>query len=159
MDADTPDGASSFHDTLPIGTVIDYDGDTVPDGYEKVSDGYEQPVEQDTYSLNEQVIGTWVNGEPLYRRVVTYTGGLTGNENTLIGNIGGNIADVISVSCINTNTSNTNAYFLYTSSSSKFGYVSVQIAKANGDVWATAWNESWGNPHLIVIIKYTKTTD
>lgn len=159
MDADTPEGASSFHDTLPIGTVIDYDGDTVPDGYEKVSDGYEQPVEQDTYSLNEQVIGTWVNGEPLYRRVVTYTGGLTGNENTLIGNIGGNIADVISVSCINTNTSNTNAYFLYTSSSSKFGYVSVQVAKASGDVWATAWNESWGNPHLIVIIKYTKTTD
>lgn len=25
-------------DTLPVGTIVDYDGDTVPDGYEKVDD-------------------------------------------------------------------------------------------------------------------------
>lgn len=27
-------------DTLPIGTVVDYDGDTVPDGYEEVNTSY-----------------------------------------------------------------------------------------------------------------------
>lgn len=139
-------------DSLPIGAIFDYDGNTVPSGYEEV-------VDENIYSTEEQKIGVWIDNKPLYRRVVKYTSGLTGNENTLIGNIGSNVGDVVKISCINTNTSNTNAYFLYTPSSSKYGYVSVQIAKPTGDVWVTAWNESWGNPNLIIIIEYTKATD
>lgn len=58
-------------DTLPIGTIVDYDGDTIPDGYEEVED----------YSLNEVKVGTWM-GKPLYRRVFE-TGILTTSEVTV----------------------------------------------------------------------------
>lgn len=37
-------------DTLPIGTVVEYDGDTVPDGYEEVED-----VKQYTYTMDNGV--------------------------------------------------------------------------------------------------------
>lgn len=53
-------------DALPIGSVILYDGDEIPEGYEEVED-YEP-----TYSLEETKIGTWL-GKPLYRKVVQYT--------------------------------------------------------------------------------------
>ena len=50
-------------DALPIGTIVDYEGDTVPDGYEEVSN----PTD---HSTEEQVVGTWL-GKPLYRKVIT----------------------------------------------------------------------------------------
>lgn len=58
-------------DSLPIGTILDYDGTEVPEGYEAVTDPNE-------YSTKEQVIGTWL-GKPLYRKVVN-TGALLDNQ-------------------------------------------------------------------------------
>lgn len=52
-------------DTLPIGTIVDYDGTTVPSGWEQI----DNPSD---YSTEEQVIGTWI-GKPLYRKIITYT--------------------------------------------------------------------------------------
>ena len=49
-------------DTLPIGAIVDYDGDEVPVGYEKVTGAND-------YTEEEHVIGTWF-GKPLYRKVV-----------------------------------------------------------------------------------------
>lgn len=43
-------------DTLPIGSVIDYDGDTVPDGYEEVEDDTQPKLEVKTYTKNCGVI-------------------------------------------------------------------------------------------------------
>ena len=54
-------------DTLPIGTVVDYDGHVVPYGYEKVDD-------PNVYSTEEQKIGTYL-GKPLYRKVIVVTDG------------------------------------------------------------------------------------
>lgn len=51
-------------DTLPIGTIVDYDGDTVPDGWEEVSD----------YSEDEIDTGQkWIDGKPIYRKVISFT--------------------------------------------------------------------------------------
>jgi len=48
-------------DTLPINSIFDYDGSTVPDGYEEVDD----------YSTDEVVTGKlWINGKPIYRKVI-----------------------------------------------------------------------------------------
>ena len=50
-------------DTLPVGTEVDYIGDTVPDGWSEV----------DSYSTNEVDTGqTWIDGKKIYRK--TYTG-------------------------------------------------------------------------------------
>jgi len=46
-------------DTLPIYSIVDYDGDTVPSGYEQVN----------SYSTDEVKIGdTWIDGKPIYRK-------------------------------------------------------------------------------------------
>ena len=66
-------------DALPIGTIVDYDGDTVPDGYEEISD----------YSTDEIEIGTWIDGNTLYRKCYT-------------GKLGTDITELTSE--INTNT-------------------------------------------------------
>ena len=111
------------------------------------------------YTREEQVIGTWIDGKPLYRKVITYSSSLVENESTLIGSVGANVKDVVRMTYTNTNSMNTNAYFLYSVSSNMFGYLTIQVSKANGEVYVTPQNEGWGNPNLIVIVEYTKTTD
>ncbi len=49
-------------DTLPIGSIVDYDGDTVPANWEKVED-------ENIYSTAEQEIGEWF-GKKLYRKTL-----------------------------------------------------------------------------------------
>ncbi len=52
------------NDSIPAGAIVDFDGDVVPEGYEKVEDKGE------VYSTEEQRIGTWIDGKPLYRKVI-----------------------------------------------------------------------------------------
>ena len=52
------------NDSIPANGIIDFDGDVVPEGYEKVEDKGE------VYSTEEQKIGTWIDGKPLYRKVI-----------------------------------------------------------------------------------------
>lgn len=49
---------------ISVGTVIGFDGDEIPEGYEEI-----EIINQgeETYSTTEQVIGTWYDGKPLYR--------------------------------------------------------------------------------------------
>ncbi len=49
---------------VPQGTIVQYDGDTIPAGYEEVN-GYEN------YSTTEQKVGTWIDGRPIYQKVIT----------------------------------------------------------------------------------------
>lgn len=51
------------NDSIPANGIIDFDGDVVPEGYEKVEDKGE------VYSTEEQRIGTW-NGKKLYRKTI-----------------------------------------------------------------------------------------
>ena len=83
-------------DTLPIGTIVEIQGSTVPDGYSKVDDlsleGVNEKVgelynltttdksnvvnsinevnDKFNYSTEETKIGTWIDGKPVYRKVV-----------------------------------------------------------------------------------------
>ena len=52
-------------DNLPIGTIVNYDGEEIPYGYEEVEDYL--PI----YSNKEKVVGTWVDGTPIYRSFVS----------------------------------------------------------------------------------------
>ena len=75
-------------DTLPVGTEVDYDGNTVPTGWTEIN---AEPI----YSSTEQVCGTWYNGKPLYQRTI-YISSLPNNttdyydifSSSEIGNIG-----------------------------------------------------------------------
>ena len=50
-------------DTLPVGSEVDYNGTTIPTGWEEV----DSPNE---YSTEETRIGTWIDGKPLYRKTL-----------------------------------------------------------------------------------------
>lgn len=53
---------------IPTNSIIGYDGSTVPGGYEE-TDG------PNDYSATEKVIGKWIDGKPVYRKVIN-TGAL-----------------------------------------------------------------------------------
>jgi hypothetical protein len=53
--------------SVPAGSIVQYDGDTIPTGYEEVN-GF------DNYSTTEQRIGTWIDGKPIYRKTFEING-------------------------------------------------------------------------------------
>lgn len=78
-------------DTLPIGTIVDYDGEEVPEGWEEVTDkvlwsGNEAPAGK-TYTLADNifnyravcVVGTW--GNKFYIPVLKNNNYLSGGMN------------------------------------------------------------------------------
>ena len=62
-------------DVLPVGTEVDIDSTaTIPAGWEEVDDKYE------IYSTDERCIGRWIDGRPLYQKlVVTNTPSVSSN--------------------------------------------------------------------------------
>lgn len=65
-------------DTLPIGSIVEYDGDTVPEGYEEV-------VDENVYSTEEQKIGVWIDKKPVYKKTIETTCSQLENELNSIG--------------------------------------------------------------------------
>ena len=61
-DASGSGTGNTYIDSLPIGTVVAYDGEEIPEGYEEVGDYIP------TYSTKETKVGTWIDGKPLYRK-------------------------------------------------------------------------------------------
>lgn len=59
------------NDPLPIGTILDFEGDEIPEGYGLVED---KP--SNTYSTEEQVVGTWIDDKPIYQKTVQWSGSL-----------------------------------------------------------------------------------
>lgn len=56
--------SNAVGDTLPIGTIVEYDGTTVPSNWEKVND----------YSTEEVKTGeTWIDGKPIYKKTIQFT--------------------------------------------------------------------------------------
>ena len=53
--------SGDVNDTLPVGSIIKFDGDYIPEGYEEVENN------ENTYSTDEIIVGTWM-GKPLYRK-------------------------------------------------------------------------------------------
>lgn len=84
-----------YYDSLPVGSVVDFDGDTVPEGYEEVTDkvlwsGNENP-EGKTYILTDNifnyravcVVGVW--GNKFYIPIIKNNNYLNGGMNYMGG--------------------------------------------------------------------------
>ena len=76
---DTSANGETYGDTLPIGAMVEYNGTTVPQGYEKVSDGNFS----DIYSTSEQIVGKDENGKNVYKRTFSGTTSDTSNSTTI----------------------------------------------------------------------------
>lgn len=142
-------------DTLPIGAEVDYDGSVVPDGWEQVSDPNE-------YSTTEQVIGKWITGKPIYRKVIDYfpteiigAGGTT--TNVQVPHNISNFSQIINCRVI----TQTNHVFPTLASSTgstlTSGNAIIQVNSTN--IILRIINDSWSSRHFYFILEYTKSTD
>lgn len=112
----------------------------------------------DNYSTTEQVIGTWIDGKPLYRRVFTYQGAI-GNSNVEIGTI----ASVDKIVDIGGSAGWSSGAGVQSLSSNAVNSSSLEVIGLNYSFQTSKLyigsNTSWSNAKIIAIVKYTKTTD
>lgn len=137
-------GASGGGETLPVGSEIDFDGSVsdIPDGWEQVDDA---PV----YSTTETVCGTWIDGKPIYRKVIN----------------SGSLSLSTTATTVNTNTPNIdkiidiNFMYRFTDNSwFKIWNLNELLCRQNGNVVITT-SQSATFPETYITLKYTKTTD
>jgi hypothetical protein len=121
------------------------------------SNGYTQEYinNLETYSTTEQRIGTWINGKPLYRKVINF-GALPNNTTKNVAHNIANLGEVINVS--GSAKSGSNYYPIplqYKGSDSNFNVeclVNASSVSMNSNTDRSSYS-------AYVIIEYTKTTD
>lgn len=131
-------------DSMPVGTMVEFAGGTIPSGWTQVND----------YSTDEMDTGkTWIDGKEIYRKV--YVG--SSYVGTSVIDVGlSNISTMIDVKCIALENSSTNVWFCnyYDSSNAKLSYFfKSDINKI--EVWTPA-NKTY---KFTFIMEYTKTTN
>lgn len=113
------------------------------------------------YSTEEIVIGKWIDGKPLYQKVITFdnTISISYDDNTFIHNIS-NI-DIIFVKNAFVYSKNEKRFYsipvtLYNSNTATDDLnIMVDREKINFYV-KSGWNTAW---QKVIILNYTKTTD
>ena len=138
-------------ESLPVGTELDYDGETVPTGWEQINDPR-------VYSETEQVIGTWVNGEPLYRICYKKTGNVTNIQTGIT-----NVDDVISLTVMVRGTGTNGLWrtipWCFNNNTYEASYTGGAFFRTDsGIIGFQAGSGLTTTDKYIVIMEYTKTT-
>ncbi len=111
------------------------------------------PSTLDIYSTDETIVGTWIDGKPLYRKVLSSTTISGSNVDiTLPSNI-----DFMSTDKVEIKVGNFSFFSdRYTNASDL-----IQIFKLNATTLRVVLGDSWksGFKSAIIVIEYTKTTD
>lgn len=127
-------------DTLPEGSIIEYEGTTVPSGWEEVQD----------YSTEEINTGKkWINGKPIYRAVVEF-GNLPNNTEKRIDIDINNIEYIILMDGLVLNDAIASPFRQYIS------YIYVDKGQKKLGIGTS---QDHSNLLADIILEYTKTTD
>ena len=102
----------------------------------------------DNYSTNETVIGTWINGKPLYRKVVVIDNPSNGTTFSI-----DNIDEPINV--IWKQAHPTGVFFSYNYDGSSMSIISFNSTSKNFIIQMRGGFEG----KIVIIVEYTKTTD
>ena len=113
------------------------------------------------YSTEETVIGKWIDGKPLYQKVITFdnTISISYDDNTFIHNIS-NI-DIIFVKNAFVYSKNEKRFYsipvtLYNSNTATDD-LNIMVDRENINFYVkSGWNTAW---QKVIILNYTKTTD
>lgn len=125
-------------DNMPVGAVIEYSGNDIPVGWEKVND----------YSTTEQDTGkTWIDGKKIYRKVIQETISTSGTHNISIGESN------LSTRMIKYWHFATGSYILNEFDN---GEINTWL-DSNGIVFVNPSSFSTGS--FLAIVEYTKTND
>ena len=139
-------------DTLPVGTEVDYDGSTVPSGWTEVDD-------PNVYSTDEVRIGTWIDGKPLYRKVISLTlPNSTYNSDQVIADLTDLAIDKIIKleGIIYASTTQVITNFAY---QGNVQYCSLYYTNSAKTLRYSTNNIQYANVPANIILEYTKTTD
>ena len=105
------------------------------------------------YSTEEQRIGTWIDGKPLYQKTLSITGTYAGNRNIDVSSYIDSNMNIIYVDGIGKYTSsNGDNYYAINSSIFVYPQEDFNTLKLN-------WGSSTLPMELAITIRYTKTTD
>lgn len=113
-------------------------------------------TEVDAYSTTEQVVGTWIDGKPLYRKTIDF--GALPNATTKSVAHGLSNFRVRNFYGVAVNPSTNITFYLPTLSGNASAFVTVHIDSANVIVNAMSTNRS-AFTECYITIEYTKTTD
>lgn len=108
------------------------------------------------YSTEEQVIGEWIDGKPIYRKVLVCADALTGGSNYIAHNIE-NYNVTIDAKMFIAFSSTTYVNHCFESSTKFVGINSVGNTSVNitvGSDWANSFTSGF-----VIVLEYTKTTD
>ena len=131
------------------------------DNLNLMQDNIENAIQKnEVYSNEEQLIGIWVNGEPLYRKVIIFNDSInSSNKNEFAHGIKN--ADFVRVKEahlyeLSSGRSLPIPITLYGSNTS-FDHLNIEADRTNitfrvSSGWSTGW-------HKVVVLEYTKTTD
>ena len=106
------------------------------------------------YSTTERLIGTWIDGKPLYERTLS----LGALPNNAIKTVAHNIAnvDLIFVSDSFFQTGAKASSYLNFPNNSLAGQIEIVVDPTNVEIWAGNDRTSWIG---YATVRYTKTTD
>lgn len=115
------------------------------------SKDYTDNKAKETYSTNEIVVGTWIDGKPIYRKVIT-SNSITGETVNIPHNIE-NVKTFIKANIFATNLDR----IFYPSYNSPFTIYISKIDPTNiiANI-SSAFNINW---YVYIVLEYTKTTD
>lgn len=136
------------NDSIPAGSVIEFDGDVVPEGYEKVEDKGE------VYSTEEQRIGTWIDGKPLYRIIKEYDVSAKETQSNDISSIPYDTIFINFGKSFNRWVVNSSSSIIWNTSDDDKGNVWINYGKK-----LNILNSSNATRHYWITLEYTKTTD
>jgi hypothetical protein len=148
-----------------IGLIKD---ETAPNGNTKTRIGdaiLESSKQANTYSTDETVIGTWIDGKPIYRKVIV--GDVSTGDVVLIGEtileiteVKGMVKTSVGNTWVNIN-SNTPFAGYYTTAGDSY-IVETDVSDGNGAlllIFRAGAGSPIVNKNYKIIVEYTKTTD
>ena len=109
---------------------------------------------RDNYSTTEQVIGTWIDGKPIYRKVIQ-CGALPNSANKDVAHNIQNFGETISCRGMAVRTSDERALTIPDSTPS----AEIVCGATNENVYITTHNDRSSFDDSFLILEYTKTTD
>lgn len=134
-------------DTLPINTVVEYAGTTVPTGYELVED----------YSTDEiKTNKVWIDGKPIWRKVIEINSISPGQ--TFVSTGVSNVSEYLKIEGM-MYSSNDAMPLLKVHNSSFIYQVGVFILKTTNQIVIEAGSSMSGVNKAYIIIEYTKTSN
>lgn len=110
--------------------------------------------DRDNYSTTEQIVGTWIDGKPIYRKVIQ-CGALPNSANKDVAHNIQSIGTTIKCNGMAVRTSDKRALPIPDSTPS----AEIVCGATNTNVYITTQNDRSSFDYSFLILEYTKTTD